>query len=101
MGIPPFGGFFARYLVIDGAFTAANPWIAAVFIIGSVMTVIYLSRAFIKVFFGQLTHPDIREGSWEMVSSVCLLGALSLLAGIFTNIPSQLTTFIIDNLGRW
>ena len=101
MGIPPFGGFFAKYLVIDGALLTGYPWVAGVFIIGAVMTIIYLLRVFIKVFFGELSHPDLKEGSWEMVASVVLLGVLSLLAGIFINIPSQLTTFIVESLGRW
>jgi len=101
MGLPPFGGFFSKYMVIDGALHTGYPWVAGVFIIGAVMTVIYLMRVFIKVFFGELSHPDIKEGSWEMVISVSLLGVLSLLAGIFINIPSQLTTFIVESLGRW
>ena len=101
MGIPPFGGFFAKYMVINGAVQTGYPWIAGVFIIGAVLTVIYLVRVFIKVFFGELTHPDLKEGSWEMVVSVSLLALLSLLAGIFINIPSQLTTIIVESLGRW
>mgnify|MGYP000057390824 FL=1 len=101
MGIPPFGGFFSKYMVIDGSLLSGQPWITAVFIIGAVMTVIYLLRVFCKVFFGELSHPDIKEGTWEMVTSVAILGILSLLAGIFINIPSQLTTFIVESLGRW
>lgn len=101
MGFPPFGGFFAKYMVINGALLTGNPWLAGVFIIGAVMTIIYLLRVFVKVFFGELTHPDIREGSWEMVSSVAILGVLSLLGGIFINIPANLTTLIVDTIGRW
>ena len=101
MGIPPFGGFFTKHMVIDGAINTGYPWVAGVFVIGAVMTVIYLLRVFIKIFFGELSHPDIREGSWEMVTSVGLLGVLSLLAGIFINIPSQLVTYIVESLGRW
>ncbi len=101
MGIPPFGGFFAKFMVINGAATSASPWVSVIFIIGAVMTIIYLLRVFIKVFFGEITHPDIKEGSWEMVSSVSILAALSLLGGIFINLPSYVTTFIIESLGRW
>jgi len=101
MGIPPFGGFFSKYLVINGALETGYPWLAGVFIIGAVMTVIYLMRVFVKIFFGELTHPDLKEGSWEMVSSVSLLGLLSLLAGIFINIPSNLAVMIVESLGRW
>ncbi|MEG1662321.1 MAG: hypothetical protein RR332_07365, partial [Clostridiales bacterium] len=86
---------------IDAALIGGSPWLAGVFIIGAIMTVIYLLRVFVKVFFGQITHQDIKEGTWEMVSSVAILGVLSLLGGIFINIPTQLTSFIVENLGRW
>ena len=100
-GIPPFGGFFAKYLVIAGAYETGYPWLAGVFVIGAVMTVIYLVRVYTKVFFGELTHLDIKEGSWEMVVSVSLLGAISLVAGIFINVPSSLINMVVDSMGRW
>ena len=101
MGIPPFGGFFAKYMVINGALLTGEPWLAAVFIIGAVMTLVYLTRIFVKVFFGETSHPDIHEGTWEMVSSVVLLAGLSLLGGIFISMPAQFTTLITESLGRW
>jgi len=100
-GIPPFGGFFAKYLVIAGAYETGYSWLAGVFIIGAVMTVIYLMRVFVKVFFGELTHPDLKEGSWEMIVAVALLGILSLVIGIFINVPSGLINLIVDSIGRW
>ena len=65
------------------------------------MTVIYLLRLFIKLFFGELSHPDIREGTWEMVSSVAILGLLSLLFGIAIKVPADFVTTIVEALGRW
>ncbi|MDO4733303.1 MAG: NADH-quinone oxidoreductase subunit L [Bacillota bacterium] len=100
-GIPPFGGFFAKYLVIAGAFETGIPWLAIVFVLGAVMTVVYLIRVFVKVFFGKLTHPDLKEGSWEMVVAVAILGILSLAIGIFINVPSGLINLIVDSIGRW
>ncbi|MDD2220690.1 MAG: NADH-quinone oxidoreductase subunit L [Clostridia bacterium] len=99
MGIPPFGGFFAKYMVIGGAVAADAPWIAFTFAIGAVLTVVYLLRVFVKVFFGELTYPEAKEGSWEMVFSVAALGVFSLLGGIFINIPSSVVTVIINSLG--
>ena len=101
MGIPPFGGFFAKYMVVAGAAESLNLWITGAFVLGAVLTILYLMRVFVKVFFGELTHPDVKEGTWEMVTSVSLLGVLSLLAGIFINIPSGLVSFIVDSFGRW
>ncbi len=101
MGIPPFGGFFSKYMVINGALLSGNTWLTITFLIGAVMTIIYLMRLFIKVFFGELSHPDLKEGTWEMVAAVMLLALLSLLSGLFINIPAQLTEYIISSLGRW
>lgn len=90
MGIPPFSGFFAKYLVIGGAAEAGRPWIAAVFILGAVMTVLYLLRLFVKVFLGPPSFPQAREGTREMVGMVVLLAALSLALGFLMRYPSAL-----------
>ena len=78
MGLPPLGGFFAKYMVIGGAVNAGQPWIAAVFILGAVMTVIYLLRVFSMVFMGAPRGETPKEGSRTMVASVVTLAALSL-----------------------
>jgi NADH:ubiquinone oxidoreductase subunit 5 (subunit L)/multisubunit Na+/H+ antiporter MnhA subunit len=98
MGIPPFGGFFAKYMVIGGAVYAGQPWIAFTFMIGAVLTVLYLMRAFIKVFLGEPKMPEIKEGSLSMLVSVSLLGVLSVVSGIFINIPSKYVEIIIQQM---
>jgi NADH:ubiquinone oxidoreductase subunit 5 (subunit L)/multisubunit Na+/H+ antiporter MnhA subunit len=97
MGIPPFGGFFAKYLVIDGIVSSGNIALGIVFILGAVMTVMYLTRLFVKVFLGPQTFPDAKEGTPLMVASVMILAVLTLALGIFISIPSGLASLI----GRW
>ncbi|HOG00292.1 MAG TPA: proton-conducting transporter membrane subunit [Clostridia bacterium] len=94
MGIPPFSGFFAKYLVIDGMLAAGHPLLAAVFIIGAVMTVLYLARLFAKVFLGPPAFPDAKEGTSGMVASVVALAALALLLGLAINLPGSLAALI-------
>jgi len=101
MGIPPFGGFFSKYMVINGVLQTGNLWLTGVFVAGAVMTVIYLLRVFVKVFFGEPSHPDLKEGTWQMTGSVAALAMLSLLAGIFVNLPAGLVTSIVNGIGRW
>jgi len=96
MGIPPFSGFFAKYLVISGAVDAGHPVIAAVFVLGAVMTVLYLLRVFVKVFLGPETHPDVVEGTGEMVGSVLTLAVLSLVLGFLIFLPSGLVTLAME-----
>lgn len=88
MGIPPFGGFFSKFMVITGAVQNGQPWIAFVFILGAVLTLIYLFRLFNMVFMGQAQMPE-KEGSPVMVLCVALLAVLALVSGLFIT-PSSL-----------
>jgi len=86
MGIPPFGGFFSKYLVFNGALNTGKLWIVAIFLIGAFMTIIYLFRVFNLVFLGKANN-QAKEGSPVMVLSVVILAALSLVAGILVYFP--------------
>ncbi len=90
MGIPPFSGFFAKYLVIDGIVTSGQIGLGFAFIIGAVMTVMYLIRLFVKVFLGPQVNPSVKEGSPIMVASVVTLGIVALVLGTMMFWPSQL-----------
>ena len=88
MGIPPFGGFFSKYMVISGTLQAGQIIIAGVFLFGAVLTILYLFRTFNMVFLGELTNPSVKEGSATMVFCVALFAFLSLVGGIFVNYPN-------------
>lgn len=90
MGVPPLGGFFSKLMVIRGAVDGGDFWIALTFVIGAILTMIYMLRVFIMVFFGENTHPNIKEGSFSMIFSVVVLATLSILGGIFIYYPSEM-----------
>jgi NADH:ubiquinone oxidoreductase subunit 5 (subunit L)/multisubunit Na+/H+ antiporter MnhA subunit len=90
MGVPPFGGFFSKYLVISGAVEAGQLAISIAFIVGAFMTILYLLRLFYMVFMGEEKIKAEREGTPVMVGSVVFLAALSLLSGILVAYPSAL-----------
>ncbi|MBF0502371.1 MAG: NADH-quinone oxidoreductase subunit L [Candidatus Riflebacteria bacterium] len=87
MGIPPFGGFFSKFLVLAGAVKSNQYALAAVFFIGAVFTMLYLTRLFVMIFLGEARGQSAHEGTPEMVVSVALLGILSLAGGLFVHIP--------------
>ena len=89
MGIPPFGGFFGKYMVVRGAVEGGHPAVEYMFLAGAIMTVMYLLRAFTLVFLGELKIDSKKEGSALMVFSVSLLAALSLASGILVKYPLQ------------
>jgi proton-translocating NADH-quinone oxidoreductase chain N len=90
MGIPPFGGFFGKYLVIAAALEGGHFWIGLTFLVGAFLTILYLLRVFNAVFLGEARMAPVAEGSPVMVFSVALLAALSLAGGILIAWPSQL-----------
>jgi len=98
MGIPPLGGFFSKLLVIRGAVDAGEIWIAVTFIVGAIMTMIYMLRVFVKVFLGENKFQDIKEGSFPMLFSVAVLAVLSIFGGIFISYPADFVNAISRQL---
>ncbi|MGA2094223.1 MAG: NADH-quinone oxidoreductase subunit L [Sedimentisphaerales bacterium] len=97
MGIPPFGGFFSKYMVMTST-VSGNLWIMFTFLIGAILTIIYLLRVFYMVFLGEPGAHTAREGSPVMVISVASLAVLSLAAGFCIAWPSQFVLAAIQHL---
>ena len=99
MGVPPFGGFFSKTMVIMGGADAGRTWITATFVLGAVFTILYLMRVYNRVFLGQSAsgeHP--REGSRTMVGSVAALTILSVVAGVAINWPGRLAEIAVNQM---
>jgi len=94
MGLPPFGGFFAKFIVFKGAIETNDILIITMFFIGSILTILYLSRLFYKVFLGNEKLDTPMEGSTTMVVSVLFLGLLGLFLGILVNYPLGFTEMV-------
>jgi NADH:ubiquinone oxidoreductase subunit 5 (subunit L)/multisubunit Na+/H+ antiporter MnhA subunit len=94
MGIPPLGGFIAKYMVISSAIGGGQLALGAVFMAGAVLTILYLFRLFSRVFLGEARGggaPAV-ERSRLMVTCVAILAALSLAGGVLAGWPTQLAT---------
>lgn len=99
MGVPPLGGFFSKTMVIMGAADAGRPWIAATFVLGAVFTILYLFRAYNRVFLGESASGEPpREGSATMVGSVAALTVLSVVAGVAINWPGKLAEVAVHQM---
>ncbi|MDR0843217.1 MAG: NADH-quinone oxidoreductase subunit L [Acidobacteriota bacterium] len=103
MGIPPFGGFFSKYMVINGTLESGQIALGLTFVVGAFLTLAYLLRVFVKVFFGASRavddgHELPREGSPVMVFSVALLAALSLLSGVVIQPSFQLAQGAVQQM---
>lgn len=98
MGIPPFGGFFCKYMVIAGTLYDGHILIAMMFLVGAFMTILYLFRAFNMIFLGEVKTPLAKEGSAVMVFSVASLAALSLVGGILIYYPMEIILTVVRQM---
>ncbi|MDR0645715.1 MAG: NADH-quinone oxidoreductase subunit L [Elusimicrobiota bacterium] len=90
MGIPPFGGFFSKFMVFIAASEAA-PWpVIAIFAVAAVFTLAYLTRLFYIIFLNENRkkyEAGAHEAPRQMLISVGVLAAFSLLLGVFVKLP--------------
>jgi len=100
IGIPPFGGFFSKLMVIVATVQADRVWVAALALFSAVLTMFYLFKVFSAVFMGE-AKSDKREGSRSMVFVVVVLAILSLLAGFFVAYPMKLVNIATGEILRW
>ena len=100
MGIPPFGGFFSKFLVFSGAAQNGSLPVLLMFLAGAVMTLLYLVRLFYKIFLGERAgEGNPREGSFTMVACVMLLGLIGLALGAFIYYPATYARLLTVTLG--
>lgn len=98
IGVPPFGGFFSKYMVFAGAVKAGQLGIGFIFLIGAFMTILYLFRVFNLVFLGEAQPFKVKENSPVMVFSVFILALVSLFSGIFIRYPAEFVRVITANM---
>jgi NADH:ubiquinone oxidoreductase subunit 5 (subunit L)/multisubunit Na+/H+ antiporter MnhA subunit len=98
MGIPPLGGFFGKYMVVSSAIGGGQTIIGAVFMVGAVMTILYLFRLFSRVFLGEARGTQAMEGSSMMVACVVALAVLSLAAGFLAGWPAELAKTAVSQM---
>lgn len=87
IGIPPFAGFYPKFMVIAGTIQKGQFALAAVAIFTAFLTLIYLLRVFNKVFLGDLSHAHAHEGTRSMLVSISIFALLSLVVGLLVAWP--------------
>jgi NADH:ubiquinone oxidoreductase subunit 5 (subunit L)/multisubunit Na+/H+ antiporter MnhA subunit len=100
IGIPPFGGFFSKFMVIVATVQSGRVWVAAAALFAAILTMYYLFKVFSAVFMGE-AKSDHKEGSFSMVFVVVVLAVLSLLAGLFVAYPTKLANIATGEILRW
>jgi formate hydrogenlyase subunit 3/multisubunit Na+/H+ antiporter MnhD subunit len=84
IGIPPFGGFFSKFMVIVATVQSGRIWVAAAALFAAVMTMFYLFKVFSAVFMGEAAGASgpPKEGTRSMVFVVVVLAVSFLSLGL-------------------
>lgn len=86
VGVPPFGGFIAKYLVFTSAISAGFAWLAILGVIMSTLQAAYLFRL-INVIYARkpLDETKIKEPMTVLIPIFILVGAIFVL-GLFPSL---------------
>ncbi len=87
MGLPPSGGFGAKWLLLQSALNGGNaPW-AAVLLLGGLLSAAYLFKVFRAAFVEGPKRDSFQSPSLALEVSAFALAMASLLIGLFAHIP--------------
>ncbi|GAH09437.1 unnamed protein product, partial [marine sediment metagenome] len=98
MGLPPFGGFYAKLMVVLATVKEGHFFIAALAVFAAILTMLYLFRLFNGIFLGQGTLGRASSKRWSMVGCVLFLGIISLVIGIFVSQVLELPNVAVANI---
>ena len=97
-GVPPLGGFMAKYLVFTAAITSQLTWLAIIGVLTSVLQTAYIFRL-ANIMYGKQPKSEtpIKENKRLLIPVFILVGAIFIL-GLFPSIVLNLIQPIMSQL---
>jgi len=97
-GVPPFGGFLAKYLVFSAAIQANLSWLAVIGVLTSVLQTAYLFRL-INIMYGKKPKDEsiIKESKLVLIPIFILVGVIIVL-GLYPQIIFNLIQPVVTQL---
>jgi NADH:ubiquinone oxidoreductase subunit 2 (subunit N) len=99
-GVPPLGGFTAKFLVFTAAIQANISWLAVIGVLTSVLQTAYIFRL-INVMYGKKPKDGnlaaIKENKHILIPVFILVAAIFIL-GLFPNLVLQLISPVTSQL---
>lgn len=84
IGVPPFGGFFSKWYLLEGALASGQPLFVAVILAGTLLAVGYTYRLTEAVWFADTAEVPgpRREAPVSVLTSLVVLSVASVIAGL-------------------
>jgi formate hydrogenlyase subunit 3/multisubunit Na+/H+ antiporter MnhD subunit len=82
MGLPPFSGFFSKFLLIYACVEAGHWPLAAIILAGSIIGAVYYARVLRTLFFERYQGPQVEEAPFSMLLATGLLAVVVVVGGL-------------------
>ncbi|MBQ7456137.1 MAG: oxidoreductase [Desulfovibrio sp.] len=92
MGLPPFGAFYSKLLMIQAAVDSGHLGLAVLIFVGSLVGAIYYTRILKTIVFVKrpASLPPVAEAPFSLRLAMGILAVLSLLMALVPQVPMQL-----------
>lgn len=91
-GIPPTGGFFAKYYIFTASIQADYIWIVLIAVIGSLISVYYYFRVIIAMFFRESMDATVPVSPMQKLLLVLTI-LLTIALGVLPDLITRLSLF--------
>lgn len=98
IGLPPFGGFVSKFLMVYAAIEAGQPLIAAMILAGGLMAVVYYTRLARILFFEKYEGEPVAEAPLTCLIPMGVLATASLLLGVFPQLNLVIVAPVMQSL---
>jgi len=82
VGVPPAGGFFSKWYLLEGSLAAGEPVLAAVLLAGSLLGAVYMYRLTERVWFAGAERRERGEAPAPVVAGLVVLAVASVAVGV-------------------
>ncbi|MGB9914774.1 MAG: NADH-quinone oxidoreductase subunit N [Candidatus Bathyarchaeales archaeon] len=97
-GVPPFGGFMAKYLVFTAAIEANMSWLAVIGVLTSVLQVAYLLRLVNYMYARNPKDERIIKEPKKLLIPIFILAAAIIILGLYPQIVFNFIDPVINQL---
>ncbi|MCG8533128.1 MAG: oxidoreductase [Desulfovibrionales bacterium] len=98
MGLPPFGGFVSKFLMVYAALDAEQPLLAMMILAGGLMGVFYYTRLVRVLFFEKYEGEPVAEAPLTALLPMGILAGACLLLGIFPQLNLAIVAPVMQSL---
>lgn len=98
MGLPPFAGFFSKYLMLQACVAAGRVELAAALLLASLAGAVYYMRIVRQLLFEPYKGPPVQEAPWAMRLPIAALAGLTVLFGVVPQWNLALVTPVANML---